>query len=347
MADDLQRYLDDKPILAKRPSMVERTRKWSRRHPSVVVAGMLILVVCVVGLLASNWMIALEQAKTQEALQHEKDRAMEARRAVGDLVEIAGSELADQPHLEGVRKRLLRTALAYYRDFIETHGTDPAAQADLENGKKRAGKLLEELSTLEGKNLLGWATNPEVQDDLGIREDQRANLAKLKDEFFALRMKNFRWDTPEGRRTQYESTKKQEVALKGILESKQLERLQQIDLQAQGPKAFHDSDAVEALKLSPEQMSKIRGFKNEALQEMFAPRDSPKDMRLEMDAIKKAEVGKIIGILTPEQKAQWQALTGQPFAGSLHMPPPPHGGDHHRDGPPPGGRRGGPQRPPP
>ncbi len=128
LADDLQRYLEDKPILAKRPSLMERTRKWSRRHPSVVIAGIVILFLCLVGLGINNWMIAQEQAKTQQALQHEKDRAMEARRAVGDLVEIAGSELADQPQLEGLRKRLLRTALTYYADFIATHGDDPSAK---------------------------------------------------------------------------------------------------------------------------------------------------------------------------------------------------------------------------
>src|SRR5207245_1307861 len=45
MAEDLQRFLDDKPILARRPSAADRTRKWMRRHPgpvasaSVVVGG--------------------------------------------------------------------------------------------------------------------------------------------------------------------------------------------------------------------------------------------------------------------------------------------------------------------
>ena len=85
---------------------MERTRKWSRRHPSVVIAGLVILLPH-----SALWwvwesttgLIAQEQAKTAGGqLQHEKgDQGdMEARRAVGDLVEIAGSELADQPQLE-------------------------------------------------------------------------------------------------------------------------------------------------------------------------------------------------------------------------------------------------------
>ena len=31
-ADDLQRWLDDKPILARRPALAERVRRWGRRH---------------------------------------------------------------------------------------------------------------------------------------------------------------------------------------------------------------------------------------------------------------------------------------------------------------------------
>jgi serine/threonine protein kinase len=42
-ADDLQRFLEDKPIKAKRPSLAERGRKWLRRHPSAVVTAMLLL----------------------------------------------------------------------------------------------------------------------------------------------------------------------------------------------------------------------------------------------------------------------------------------------------------------
>jgi eukaryotic-like serine/threonine-protein kinase len=347
LADDLQRYLEDKPILAKRPSLMERTRKWSRRHPSVVIAGMVILLLCLVGLGINNWMIAQEQAKTQAALQHEKDRAMEARRAVGDLVEIAGSELADQPQLEGLRKRLLRTALAYYGDFIATHGDDPSAQKELAQGKDRAAKLLEELSTLEGKNLLGLSTNPEVQIDIKVDDGQRLKLADLKDRFFEPRMKNFgghRFGTPESRQREYASVKEQEAALKQILGPKKMERLQQINLQSQGARAFHDSNAVDVLKLTPDQIAKIRDLKYDTRNKLEAcAQDSnvaPKEARKEMDQIFKDEMTSIQKLLTPEQTAQWQALTGSAFQGTLHNPPP-WGKGRGKDGPPPG-RHGGP-----
>src|SRR5439155_21711097 len=36
LADDLRRFLEDKPIRARRPSWLEQARKWARRHRPVV-----------------------------------------------------------------------------------------------------------------------------------------------------------------------------------------------------------------------------------------------------------------------------------------------------------------------
>src|SRR5262249_21255963 len=39
MADDLRRFLEDKPIRARRPSLWRRLAKWSRRHRALVAAA--------------------------------------------------------------------------------------------------------------------------------------------------------------------------------------------------------------------------------------------------------------------------------------------------------------------
>jgi WD40 repeat protein/Tfp pilus assembly protein PilF len=61
MAEDIQRFLDDRPIKARRPSPFERARKLARRHKPVVitsgVAGILLLLaVSVVASLAAFWL---------------------------------------------------------------------------------------------------------------------------------------------------------------------------------------------------------------------------------------------------------------------------------------------------
>ena len=39
LADDLRRFLEDKPIRAKRPTLVQRVRQWCRRHRPMVAAS--------------------------------------------------------------------------------------------------------------------------------------------------------------------------------------------------------------------------------------------------------------------------------------------------------------------
>ncbi len=61
LADDLQRFLEDRPIRARPPSVVQRLRKWVKRHRSLAATASLFLV-CVV-LLAGSFLIQQEQRR--------------------------------------------------------------------------------------------------------------------------------------------------------------------------------------------------------------------------------------------------------------------------------------------
>ena len=324
-ADDLQCFLEDKPIKARRPTLVERARKWSRRHPSVVAAGFLILLVCIGGLLWNNWMVAKEEAKTRAALKNEKARAAEARRAVDLLVEVSEEELAEHPFLQGVRRRLLETALQYYQGFLETHGDNAASQADLE----RVQTILTELATLEGANLLGLATQIDVQKDLQLNDIQRQKLSELNRRMVGQRMKHL-WGPMKAevrRQKFYELAKTQEAALNDILQPQEFKRLRQIELQVHGPRAFRESSAVEELKLTAKQKKDIRRINEEAMGALFGLLDRPGGFakgkgkggkEFNFERVQKAEVERIVTkVLTPEQKTRWQELTGAPFQGRV------------------------------
>jgi serine/threonine protein kinase len=356
-AADLQRYLDDKPILAKRPSTVERVRKWSRRHPAVVGAALVILFLSVVGLLVNNWLIAGEQAKTHAALKNERARAAQARQAVDLLMDIADQELANQPFTHGIRRRILQAALVYYKEFLETQAGDEDAHAQLQAGAERARNLLAELSTLENLNLIGMATEPDVQKDLQVTDAQKADLTELdRSVFRRKRGWEHRPSTAKDRGEQLEFAKNQEAKLKTILGDDGFARLRQIELQTQGPRAFHESYAVEVLKLSPEQKQQIREFKDVAMTDARAcfseteTHDSKRKIALLVDSTKleqitRTEVKSIIGILSPQQQQQWQELIGPAFEGKLTRPN--FGfGPGPKKGPPPKDDRG-PKGPPP
>jgi tetratricopeptide (TPR) repeat protein len=73
LANDLRRWLEDKPIQARRPSLAQRMRKWARRNRAGVAAAVVCLLVTLAALIASFGFVLGRQkaaeSKVQEALE--------------------------------------------------------------------------------------------------------------------------------------------------------------------------------------------------------------------------------------------------------------------------------------
>jgi eukaryotic-like serine/threonine-protein kinase len=99
LADDLERFLKDEPIRARRPTLVQRVRKWARRHrpvmASALVATAAVLAIAIVALLISLGNISAALAEKSVAL-HEKSAALEREKETTYLqrTALAGRELA-------------------------------------------------------------------------------------------------------------------------------------------------------------------------------------------------------------------------------------------------------------
>jgi serine/threonine protein kinase len=63
LADDLRRFQEDKPIKARRPTLMERAAKWARRNRKLVIAGVVLLILATVGLGTSTALVARERAE--------------------------------------------------------------------------------------------------------------------------------------------------------------------------------------------------------------------------------------------------------------------------------------------
>src|SRR5205807_2149209 len=72
LAADLRRFLECKPIQARRPTALERTAKWARRHKGVVLTAVAILLLAAVGLGVSTMRLAQEEWKTWAAYEQVK-----------------------------------------------------------------------------------------------------------------------------------------------------------------------------------------------------------------------------------------------------------------------------------
>jgi WD40 repeat protein len=124
LADDLRRYLDDRPIQARRPSLRQRAAKWARRHRTVVRAAVVVLALAVVGLTAGTLLVMQERARTAKA---------EAR---------AATDLAEAE--KEARKRL-ETQLYYQR----------IALAERERSANNLARMLQLLDECP-EDLRGW-----------------------------------------------------------------------------------------------------------------------------------------------------------------------------------------------
>ena len=77
LADDLRRFLEDRPIRARRPTLVQRAAKWSRRHKPIVwsaaISTFLLLFAGLVGLSIGNVLITKERDAKDQALVAKDD----------------------------------------------------------------------------------------------------------------------------------------------------------------------------------------------------------------------------------------------------------------------------------
>ena len=94
-----------------------------------------------------------------------------------ELIRVSEEELADRPGMEGLRKRLLASALAYYQEFVEQRRDDPGAQAELRDTTRRVETILADLAVLRAAGELYLLGQPSVLDDLRLDEGQRAKVA--------------------------------------------------------------------------------------------------------------------------------------------------------------------------
>ena len=275
LAADIQRYLSHEPIKARRASAADRFKKWTKRHPSIVIAAVITMVIVTVLTLIDARRLAWQQAQTAAALSREQLRAAEAeqrfqqaRKAVDTLFQISEEELADRP-LDQARVRILEVVLGHYEDFIDQRKNDPVATADLARMQERVKTILRELQIVHREFQRELLSRANVRDALKLSSDQQAKLSQQLDLWNEERHTHFEafHQLTEDQRRQRMVTIGQthDRELKTILSPDQLTRFRQVTLRIEGLFAFQDPDVVERLELTDEQRSAIRVIEREAL----------------------------------------------------------------------------------
>jgi eukaryotic-like serine/threonine-protein kinase len=150
-AEDLQRFLADRPIQARRTAVWERTWRWCRRNK--VVAALLggIAAMLLAGAVVSSYFALKASARAKESDENATTATQQAelarrnfrkaREAVERMTKVAEEELADVPRMEELRARLLRDAVGFYLDFLMERSNDPALGEDTGAAYLRLGTL--------------------------------------------------------------------------------------------------------------------------------------------------------------------------------------------------------------
>jgi eukaryotic-like serine/threonine-protein kinase len=149
LTDDLRRFLENRSVVASRPTYWQRSAKWARRHSSFVWATSLGLAIAVVALAAGTflaWHAYQEEAKQRQLaddrLQDAREQRRQARRAVDKMyLEVADKWLDRQPQMGELQKQFLQEVLGYYQDFAEEKGEDEEARFDRAMAALRVGHL--------------------------------------------------------------------------------------------------------------------------------------------------------------------------------------------------------------
>ncbi|MET0645533.1 MAG: protein kinase [Pyrinomonadaceae bacterium] len=144
LAEDIQRYLDGRPVRARKDSFTYRASKFVRRNVVGVSAAALVLLSLVGGVIATVWQArrATEQAAVART---ERDRA---ERRFADVRRLSNAflfEIAPKiERLEGsteAREALVTRALEYLDSLARESGDDPQLQSELAAAYEKVGDL--------------------------------------------------------------------------------------------------------------------------------------------------------------------------------------------------------------
>lgn len=152
LRDDLQRFLDGKPIHAKRTSAPRRVVKWFRRNPvPSVAAGVIAL-----ALLSITAVSFVAQRRVTEALDETSAALMSADQqrqvavdAMNDLVYTVHDQLRERQASVEARGDVLQSAMVGLQKIIDSDPTDVTSQLTMADAENRYAYILAQQSQTE------------------------------------------------------------------------------------------------------------------------------------------------------------------------------------------------------
>ncbi len=142
LAADIQRYLNDEPVLASPPSITYRIQKFARRNQRYIATAAMVAAALLIGTVVSVWQaIEAHQArrKAEASLQSEseaRNQTEESFKIARQAIEATTKKIASDPRLResnnlALRKELLATALPFYERLGKQKTNDNRLQLEM------------------------------------------------------------------------------------------------------------------------------------------------------------------------------------------------------------------------
>jgi serine/threonine protein kinase len=148
LAQDLERYLADEPVVAHQESALERAARWTRKHRTFARAAAISLILITATALIA--VLFINSARRAEAVARENatNNYRLARQSVDTLLRAVSEELESVSGVQHLRNRLLEEAADAYQWFVREQAEDPQlrmeaawSQHQLAFVRKQLGRL--------------------------------------------------------------------------------------------------------------------------------------------------------------------------------------------------------------
>jgi len=195
LATDLRRFLEDRPILARRATIPERVWRWSRRNPALAALGgaAAALLIAVAAISTAAYMHTSQaNRQVRNALDGEQSQRLKAeatselatevldtifeqfaptRTRAASTFTVDGSagtqiEVPTQPVLSPETATLLEHMLGFYRRLAAQEGADPAIRLKIAEANRRVGDIHHRLGHFEDAHA-AYARAIELFENLG------------------------------------------------------------------------------------------------------------------------------------------------------------------------------------
>jgi Spy/CpxP family protein refolding chaperone len=177
------------------------------------------------------------------------------------------------------------------------------------------------------------ATLSEVETELKLTDDQKSKIKAISEQLVTDTRGLFGGggDPSETREKMEQLNKDASAKVDALLDAGQQKRLQEIAIQVNGPSALSDPAVSKQLALTDEQTKKLEEVRQgnfQAMRDAFADMGqmSREERQTKRDELKKASDEKLLGVLTDQQKTEFDALKGAPLTVDLSPLRPQRGG---------------------